>query len=697
MASSQNENIKITVAENAGFCFGVARAAKLIEAEIEKHIPGQRIFTLGKLIHNDTYNARLAKNGVGVASVDDIPRLAREACDMAEVKVFVRAHGIERSVKDRLVKCAEENPHFSFVDCTCVFVDKIHKTVAQHNDSEGLLLVLGSPDHPEVIGFCSQFDGKVCVFDSLESLKNDIKIGKIPTDCAKSPIVVAQTTQNLGEWEKIKKFLVNLYTKPLIFDTICSVTENRQLEAVRLSRVNDFMVVIGSRGSSNSAKLYSICKAECKNTVMVENAEELSQFIPLSYKNVGIVAGASTPHNIIQEVERTMSKENFAELLETSIKTLNTGDVVTGFVTAVNDTELQLDIGAKVTGIIKAEKITDDPSAKLTEMFKIGDEVEAFVVRVSDVDGFATLDKKRVDNDKNWYKVAAAKESGEILEGKVVETVKNAGVIVVTDGTRVFVHASQTGTPRNSNLSEMIGKTVRFKVTETENRKAKGSISAVLREEKKKAEAEFWAAIEEGKQYTGKVKSLTSFGAFVDLGGVDGMVHTSELSWKRIKSPAEVVSVGDEITVTVKSFDAEKKRISLAYKTDAMNPWTIFTTNYAVGDIVTVKIVSMMPFGAFAEIVDGVDGLIHISQISMTKIAKPADVLEIGQTVDAKITAIDEEKKNVSLSIRELLEEAKAMAEAMPEDAEAVEAVAEAAEAVVEAADATEAVESDAE
>ena len=684
----KSDETVVTVAKNAGFCFGVERAAKAIENEIALHVPGQRIFTLGKLIHNDTYNAYLHSCGVRIAEVEDIEKLAGEACGSAPVKVFVRAHGIKKDVMSLLETCANRNPHFSFVDCTCVFVDKIHKKVREHNDPDGLLLVLGSASHPEVIGFCSQFDGKICVFESLEELKKAIEEGQIPTDCAKSPIVVAQTTQNLGEWEKIKNFLLNLYTKPLIFDTICNVTENRQLEAAKLSRQNDFMVVIGSRGSSNSAKLYSICKSECADTVMVESAEELKAYFPLNHKKVGIVAGASTPRNIIQEVERTMSKENFAELLETSIKTLNTGDIVTGYVIAVNDSELQLDVGTKVTGIIKADKITDDPSAKLTEMFKIGDAVEAFVVRVSDVEGFATLDKKRVDNDRNWFNIVAAKENGEILEGTVIEAVKgNVGVIVSCDGTRVFVHATQTGTPKNTDLTTMIGQTVRLKLTEAENKKAKGSISLVLREERKKAEAEFWANIEEGKQYTGKVKSLTSFGAFVDLGGVDGMVHTSELSWKRIKSPAEVVSVGDEITVTVKSFDAEKKRISLAYKTDAMNPWTIFTTNYAVGDIVTVKIVNMMPFGAFAEIVDGVDGLIHISQIAMTKIAKPADVLEIGQTVDAKIVAIDEEKKNVSLSIRELLEEAKALAEAMPEDVEAVEAVEEAAEAA-EATDA---------
>jgi len=419
---------------------------------------------------------------------------------------------------------------------------------------------------------------------------------------------------------------------------------------------------------------------------MIENARELSQYFPLNHKKVGIVAGASTPHNIIQEVERTMSNENFAELLETSLKTLNTGDIVTGYVTAVNDTELQLDVGAKVTGIIKAEKITDDPSAKLTEMFKIGDAVDAFVVSVSDVDGFARLDKKRADNDKNWHKIVEAKANNEILEGKVVEVIKNAGVRVVCDGTRVFVPASQTGTPRNADLSELVGNTVRFRIIDIENRSAKGSISSVLREERKKAEAEFWANIEEGKQYTGKVKSLTSFGAFVDLGGVDGMVHKTELSWKRIKSPADVVSVGDEITVFVKSFDAEKKRISLGYRTEEMNPWTIFTTNYAVGDIVTVKIVNMMPFGAFAEVIDGVDGLIHISQIAMTKIARPADVLEIGQTVDVKIVGIDGEKQKVSLSIRELLEEAKALEEGMPEDAQ--EAVEEVAEEAAEAVDA---------
>jgi 4-hydroxy-3-methylbut-2-enyl diphosphate reductase len=393
---------------------------------------------------------------------------------------------------------------------------------------------------------------------------------------------------------------------------------------------------------------------------------------------VGIVAGASTPADVIEEVHKTMSEhaENFAAMLEESLKTLNTGDTVTGYVTAVTEAELQLDLGAKVTGVIKAEQITDDPSVKLTEAFKIGDAVEAFVIRVSDVDGVAELSKKRVDSDKNRQKILAAKDADEILTGKVIEVVKG-GVIVLVDSVKVFVPASQTGVPKSGNMDELKNQTVKFKIIEIKDggKKAVGSIRAVAREERKAREAEFWASIEEGKHYTGTVKSMTSYGAFVDLGcGVDGMVHMSELSWKHIKSPAEVVAVGDEINVFVKSFDAEKKRISLGYKTEETNPWNIFKSNFAIGDVAAVTIVSMMPFGAFAEIVDGVDGLIHISQIAQTRIAKPADVLELGQVVDAKIIDIDDEKQKVSLSIRALLEEAQAAAEAMPEEAAATDA-----------------------
>lgn len=350
--------------------------------------------------------------------------------------------------------------------------------------------------------------------------------------------------------------------------------------------------------------------------------------------------------------------ENFAEMLEQSMKTLNTGDVVEGIVTSVSAGEIHVDLGTKTTGVISYDKATTDSQAKLEDLFHVGDTVKAKVIKVSDIDGIATLDKTRVDSDKNWEKIAAAYESGETLEGKVTEAVKG-GVIINLSAVRVFIPASLTGVPKDGDLATLVGTVQKVKIIEikSERKKAYASIRAVLREERRAREDAFWNTVEEGQEFDGVVRNLTSYGAFVDLGGVDGMVHNTELSWKHIKSPAEVVSVGDTIHVYVKNVDRDRKRISLGYKTDAMNPWNIFTEKYAEGDIAEVKIVSLMPFGAFAEIVDGVDGLIHISQIADHKITKPADELELGQTVNVRITAIDYDNRKVSLSIRSLLEE----------------------------------------
>ncbi len=677
-------NSAVIVAKNAGFCFGVARATAAVEKEMAQHPAGERIYTLGRLIHNEIYNQRLRDGGVEVALVEDIPALVASATPASPVKVFVRAHGMTAETEEMLQQGTEKNPHFSFVDCTCSFVKKIHRVAAeqsalnlvarqQNGQDDRFLLVLGSEVHPEVVGFLSRFDGEKYVFSSASQLQTALEEGKLCQNCAKAPILLAQTTQNLVEWGKMKKLVQKTFANPLIFDTICSVTESRQTEAAQLAHECDFMVVIGGRDSSNSAKLYTICKSICADTVWVEQACELQNKIPFSCRKAGIVAGASTPHDIIEEVSNNMSEmiENFEELLEDSFKTsnsLNTGDTVVGTVTGVSAGELQLDLGAKVTGVIKMDQITDDPSAKLEEMFKIGDKVEAFVIRVSDVEGFATLSKKRVDSDKSWQKVVDAKETQETVEGKIV-AVNKGGVEAIVYSNRVFVPARLTGVPRNGDMSALVGQTMGMRIIEVEGRKAKASIVAVLREEREAREKAFWETIEEGKTYTGVVKSMTSYGAFVDLGGVDGMVHATELSWKRIKSPAEVLSIGDEITVYVKSFNAEKKRISLGYKTEESNPWYIFTHQFAIGDVAAVKIVSLMPFGAFAEIIDGVDGLIHISQIADRKIGKPADVLEIGQVVDAKIIDIDNENQKVSLSIRALIQaEAEEIVDEVAED-----------------------------
>ncbi len=664
--------MEITVAKNAGFCFGVKRATDSLEEAIAQRRAGERIFTLGPLIHNETYNEQLAAKGVHICSLSDIEQIAAEATESAPARVFIRAHGIKKQDEAVLRRLSDENAYFSYVDCTCPFVKKIHRIAEKYSSEDNFFLLLGGAEHPEVVGIMSYFEHEKMTFSCAEELKKAIDGDLLVKINKKTVVLAAQTTQKLVEWQKSQEILKKGCTNPLIFDTICSVTDERQKEAESLSREYDAMIVIGGSDSSNTAKLYAVCKENCPQSIRIERADELAvnNLITSSHTKVGITAGASTPSAVIQEVYNKMSEimnENFEQMLAESFKTLNTGDIVTGTVTAVTDAELQLDVGAQVTGIIKAEQITDDPSVKLTELYKKGDTIEARVGRVSDIEGIAELSKKAVDSAKNWQKIVDANANGDVVEGKVVEIIKG-GVSVLVGATKVFVPASQTGIPKDGDLAVLKGTEVSLKIIEIKGNRAIGSIRVVARELRRAKEAEFWANIEEGKVYTGVVKSMTAYGAFVDLGGVDGMVHKTELSWKPIATPASVVSVGDEITVFVKSFDAEKKRISLGYKTDATNPWYLFTNQFAVGDVAAVKIVSLMPFGAFAEILDGVDGLIHISQIAQQKIGKPADVLEVDQVVDAKIIAIDEEKQKISLSIRALLDEAQAEAEAMPEE-----------------------------
>ena len=664
--------MKITVATNAGFCFGVKRATDRLEEALAQARAGETIATLGHLIHNESYNEGLRRRGVLTVSDSDLPALAAGANAEHPVTVLVRAHGCTKETEELLNRYAAENPYFRPIDCTCPYVKKIHRIAKENSAPDKVLLLIGSETHPEVVGILSWFEGEKYVFPDAQTLNLALMpSGTVRID-KKTPVMVAQTTLNLVNWNECQKKLKSIYTNAIIFDTICRVTEERQSEAKRLARDCDLMLVIGGRESSNTAKLAEICRSACPQTLRIASAAEWDRRIPTDTRYVGIVAGASTPRNEIEEVYKTMSEmnENFEKMLdETQCVTLNTGDVVTGTVTQVSDAELQLDLGAGVTGYIKAEQISDDPAFKLTEQFKKGDSVEAFVIRVSDLEGVAELSKKRVDADRNWKNIEEACENKTVLEGKVAEAVKG-GVVIYTGANRVFIPASQSGVPKDGDLSTLVGETVKFRIIEVKpGKKAIGSIRLVQREERREKEAEFWANIEVGKVYTGVVKSTTSYGAFVDLGcGVDGMVHLTELSWKHIRKPEDVVTVGEPLTVYVKSFDPEKKRISLGYKTEESNPWNIFRAQYAIGDVASVKIVSLMPFGAFAEIIDGVDGLIHISQIALQRIAKPSDVLEVGQVVDARIIDIDDEHQKVSLSIRSLLEDEMAAAEAMPED-----------------------------
>lgn len=659
----------IIVAKNSGFCFGVNRACESLTNAVESDIKDTDIYTLGHLIHNEIFNKRMSDLGVRTIEGDDIGPLFKDQPDR-KTKIFIRAHGVTKDLYSKLENLSNTYDSFSHVDCTCPYVKKIQEIAQRSSGENNCFILIGMESHPEVVSILSYFEGEKYVFSSPEKLRDAVASGIIPFE-SKRIVMASQTTMNKQQWDECSSYARSVFPDPLIHNTVCSVTETRQAEAASLAERCDFMIVIGGKNSSNSKKLYKICKDNCPKTVFVEDASELGKQIPIIHGNVGIVAGASTPGDIIREVFKTMSEiktnsENFDELLESSFKTLNTGDIVVGIVTSVTKAEIQLDLGAKVTGFIKAEQVSDDPSANLEDLFKIGDEVEAFVIRVSDVDGVATLSKKRVDADRNRLRIVAAKDSGEVLTGKVINTVKG-GVIINTDGVSVFVPASQTGVSKDTDLSTLVGETVSYKVIEIKDggKRAVGSIKVVKREEAKAKREAFWAEIEVGKQYTGVVKNLTSYGAFVDLGGVDGMVHNTELSWKHIKSPAEVVSVGDVITVFVKEFDAEKKRISLGYKTEEENPWYIFTNNYNEGDVVSCEIVNIVEFGAFARIIDGVDGLIRISQIANKRIEKISDHLSVGQVVNAKIKEINTEKQNVSLSIRDLLtEEAEAAEEA---------------------------------
>ena len=661
----------VILSKYAGFCPGVRRADEIIKNLIANRSGRERIYTLGHLIHNELYNRELEEAGVISVSFNDLGKLLADTKDT--VTLVIRTHGITKEQSYALAELTVKYPNLKLIDATCSYVKRIHKIAEENTGDNTYFLLFCNPDHPEAIGIMSYAKGQKLAFSSLEEIKDIDFLGKIPILCS-------QTTQNLVEFKKIKKFLEKVYTKVKIFDTICSVTENRQNEAVNIAKKADTMIVIGGKESSNTHKLYDLCSLHCQDTRLIQSVADLSDF-PDTKNSIGITAGASTPDSIITEVFKTM--ENFNEMLEGSLKSLHTGETVVGTVFTIGKNEIKLDLGAKFTGVLSRDQITDDQNADLSEMFKVGDQVEVFVIRVEDGKGIATVSKTRVDRDNSWVALKDAYDNGEILEGKVVSVIKG-GVLVATAGNTVFVPASQTGVAKGGDLSVLVGTTQKVKLLEfdTTRKKALGSIKAVLNEEKRVREEAIWNSLEVGAYYTGVVKNLTPYGAFVDIGGVDGMVHNSELSWKRIKHPSQVVSVGQEIKVYIKDLDVEKRRIALGYKTEDMDAWVKFTSQYSVGDIVSAKIVSLMPFGAFAEVMEDVDGLIHISRISTERINSPADVLSVGQVVDVKITEIDNDKRRLALSIRAITEAAEKAAR--EEERAAAKAAAE-AEAAAEA------------
>jgi len=650
---------RIVLAKTAGFCFGVSRSVAMAEKLIGE---SDSAWSLGPVIHNTSVVCDLSKRGLTVAyDTEDIPSSA---------DVLIRAHGVGESVYNSL-----SVRNINLIDGTCPKVEKIHKIVRAASEKGDIVIVIGARKHPEVEGICGWCDRSFVLENAFES---EDWLNENTALWTKPITVVAQTTQTSNNFNECCNILKKRCTNLKISDTICNATSMRQSEATAISKECDAVVVIGSKHSANSVHLAEICGENCKKVFFIEKADELDMGELEKYDTVGITAGASAPAQIIKEVRNKMSDEikveenaiekelSFDELLEETLKPIYNGDKVTGVVVAITGTEISVDLGTKYSGFIPTTDFTD-AGVDVANEVKVGDTIEAVVVRVNDVEGTAQLSKKRLDADKGWNEVEDAVESGAVLEGTVVEENKG-GVVVNVKGVRVFVPASQTDLPRDAELSQLLKKTVKLKITEVNKprKRVVGSIRRVAQAERRASLEAIWNDMEVGKKYHGIVKSLTSYGAFVDIGGVDGMVHVSELTWGRISKPADVVSVGDEIDVYVINFDKEKRKISLGCKDPEANPWSLFTAKYAVGDVAEVKIVKLMQFGAFAEVIPGADGLIHISQLANHRVAKPEDVVSVGDVVEAKITAIDEEKHKISLSIRALGEPAPAEYEEAP-------------------------------
>ena len=633
--------MEIIKAKTAGFCFGVDRAVKLTTELAQS---GRKVATLGPLIHNPQCVAELEKLGVVTAgTLADVPE---------GYELVIRSHGVPQSVYDQI-----EAAGIVCHDATCPFVAKIHRIARKASDEGAVLLVAGDAAHPEVQGIVGHTDKEVFVFSDLSQLEG----WKGPKTPETPVFMVAQTTFQVTKWQECAAFIKKRYTNAKIFDTICSATWTRQQEAEDLSQKCDLMVVIGGHHSSNTQKLAAVA-AKHTRCVTVETAKELDPAWFSGVQTVGVTAGASTPSSIIEEVLNSMSEEirdemSFAEMFaesEANLKPVFAGKVVEGTVTSITPNEVQVDIGTKHTGFVKVSELTDDPNAKAEDLVKVGDKLDLVVEKVNDQEGVAYLSRKRLEAMKGLEEVRKAAEEGTVMEGVVTETNKG-GVIVLVKGVKVFVPRSQATMRRDEDINALVKQNVKLVITECAGRKIVGSINKVTAEANAAKREAFWSTVEVGKTYTGVVKSLTAYGAFVDVGGVDGLCHISELSWNRIKHPSEVVNVGDTIEVYVKALDTENHKVSLGYKKAEDNPWVKLQNEYPIGSVFTAPVVSITKFGAFVRILPGIDGLVHISEISNERVEKVSDVLKVGDEVKVKLLDVDFDKKRISLSMKALL------------------------------------------
>ena len=631
--------MQVSVAKTAGFCFGVARALKTVH----DNSGTKKLCVYGQLIHNKSVTDGLA--AMGVREIEDL------ALAGAGETVVIRSHGVPEAVYDEI-----KDRGLLYIDCTCTYVKKIHRIAAEARDSGKTLVVVGDAAHPEVAGIVG-YGGQCAVVGNMDELKG------LSFETGGRYVVVVQTTYEKERFCEIASYLrgiQNLAAGPdiEIHDTICMSTAERQEEARVMSGESDVMIVLGDARSSNAAKLASICRRNCPRTYLLEGISEIKLNILKSDDRIGLIAGASTPPAVIKEALGFMSdlinannNQTFEEMLDDSLVSLHTGDVVKGTVIQVTPGEISVNLGYKSDGIIPKNEITDDANCDITEMIKPGEEVIVYVVRVNDGEGNVMLSKKKIDAQKSYTELENAFQNQTPIEGKIIDQVKG-GLIAAINGMRVFIPSSQISNRYVEDIGVYKGQSMNFNILEfnTSKRRIVAGRKELAQKEQDQRREQFFAEASIGQKLTGKVSRVANFGAFVDLGGVDGLIHITELGWSRVRKVSDVLSEGDTVEVTVIGMDAEKGKISLTLKDVENNPWNNIAEKYPAGQIVTGAVVRLVPFGAFVQLEDGVDGLIHISQISSKRIAKPEDELTVGQIVDVMVLDVKPENKRISLS-----------------------------------------------
>lgn len=630
--------MEIIIAKSAGFCFGVNRAIETVYNELKKG----KICTYGSIIHNKEVINDLQQKGVQI--IEDIDNIEQGQT------VIIRSHGVGPQIYKSL-----EQKNIKYVDCTCPFVKKIHNIVKKNYEMGNNIIIIGDRFHPEILGINSWCDNNgIIIEDEAQALNQNLQ--------NKRYIVVSQTTFSKQGFNNIISILKSRNIDFELYNTICNATDERQSEAIEISKKVNIMLVIGDKKSSNTQKLYNICKQNCEKTYYIETIKDLQLNISRTNDKIGITAGASTPSAIIKEVIMTMNELNetnnenqsFEQMLDNSFVTLHTGDIVKGTVIRVTNEEVYVGLGSKSDGIIEKGEFSSDTHLKPSEVLKPGDELKVFVIRVNDGEGNVLLSRKRLESQQGLDEIEKAYETKEPIHGKFTEIVKG-GMIALINGVRVFIPSSQVSNRYVEDLNAYLNKEFDFNIIEFNRNKHKivGGRKELAEKEINLKKEKVFSNISIGQIVKGTVTRITDFGAFVDLGGIDGLIHISEMSWGRINKTQDILTEGQSVEVLVLDMNKEKGKISLSLKNPDNDPWKIAAQKYHIGEIVEGKVVRMLPFGVFVELEPGIDGLVHISQIANKHVVKPEDELKIGEAIKVKILDVNEENKKISLSKKE--------------------------------------------